>query len=101
MIRRIKNGFFINFAYSFRYNSDNCSNNIIVRLNFTISKVDALLDDISKKLNTVNHVFDVVDKITDSVSLINDRLVDIIVSFLANLFSKRKNKKATEEEEEF
>ena len=74
---------------------------LFVRLNFTISKVDALLDDISKKLNTVNHVFEIVDKITDSVSLINDRLVDIIVSFLANLFSKRKNKKATEEEEEF
>ena len=96
MIRRIKNGFFINFTYMIIVLII-----LFVRLNFTISKVDALLDDISKKLNTVNHVFDVVDKITDSVSLINDRLVDIIVSFLANLFSKRKNKKATEEEEEF
>ena len=44
---------------------------LIVRLNFTISKIDNLLDDMTKKLNTVNHAFEVVDKVTDSISLIN------------------------------
>ena len=75
---------------------------LCVRLNFTISKVDSLLDDMYKKLNTVNHVFEVVDKVTDSISLINDRMVDAVVSFIANLFSKRKKKQEKiEEEEEF
>lgn len=72
---------------------------LIVRLNFTISKVDYILDDITAKLKTTNQVFEVVSKISNSVSLINDRLVDVIVTFIANVFSKRKNKK--EEEEEF
>ncbi len=72
---------------------------LIVRLNFTISKVDYILDDITAKLKTTNQVFEVVSKVSNSVSLINDRLVDVIVTFIANVFSKRKNKK--EEEEEF
>ena len=74
---------------------------LIVRLNFTISKIDSLLDDIAKKLNTVNHAFELFDKVTDSISLINDRVVDIIVTFIASLFAKRKNKKEESEEEEF
>ena len=74
---------------------------LIVRLNFTISKIDNLLDDITKKSNTVNHAFEVVVKVTDSISLINDRVVDIIATFIASLFAKRKNKKEESEEEEF
>ena len=35
------------------------------------------------------------------ISLINDRVVDIIVTFIASLFAKRKNKKEESEEEEF
>ena len=72
---------------------------LIIRLNFTISKVDYILDDVTAKLKTTNQVFEVVSKVSNSVSLINDRLVDVIVTFIANVFSKRKNKK--EEEEEF
>ena len=72
---------------------------LIVRLNFTISKVDYILDDITAKLKTTNQVFEVVSKVSNSVSLINDRLVEVIVTFIANVFSKRKNK--NEEEEEF
>lgn len=72
---------------------------LIVRLNFTISKVDYILDDITAKLKTTNQVFEVVSKVSNSVSLINDRLVDVIVTFIANIFSKRKNKKEEEEEE--
>ena len=62
---------------------------LIVRLNFTISKIDNLLDDMTKKLNT------------DSISVINDRVVDINATFIASLFDKRKNKKEESEEEEF
>ena len=72
---------------------------LFVRLNFTISKVDVLLDDLQKKMNTVNHAFEVVDKVTDSISLVNDRMVDAIVGAISKLFAWRKNKKEREEEE--
>lgn len=69
-----------------------------VRLNFTLSKVDTMLDDILKKLNTVNNVFEVVDKVTDSINLINDKMVERIVSIITNIFAKRKKKEEIEEE---
>ena len=72
---------------------------LVVRLNFTISKIDYMLDDMLKKLKTVNHAFEVVDKVTDSVSLINDRLVDLVATFIASLFAKRKKVEKNEEEE--
>ena len=72
---------------------------LVVRLNFTINKIDYIIDDILKKLKTVNHAFEVVDKVTDSVSLINDRLVDLVATFIANLFAKRKKVEKNEEEE--
>ena len=72
---------------------------LVVRLNFTISKIDYMLDDMLKKLKTVNHAFEVVDKVTDSLSLINDRLVDLVATFIASLFAKRKKVEKNEEEE--
>lgn len=72
---------------------------LVVRLNFTISKIDYMIDDILKKLKTVNHAFEVVDKVTDSVSLINDRLVDLVATFIASLFAKKKKVEKNEEEE--
>lgn len=72
---------------------------LVVRLNFTINKIDYIIDDILKKLKTVNHAFEVVDKVTDSVSLINDRLVDLVATFIASLFAKRKKVEKNEEEE--
>ena len=74
---------------------------LIVRLNFTISKIDVILEDVEKKINSVNGVFQVIDKVTSSVSLVNDRMVESIVGLIAKIFKTRKRKETIEEEEEF
>ena len=74
---------------------------LIVRLNFTLSKIDNLLNDIEKKMTTVNRAFEVADKISDSVSLVGDRMIEILASIIAKLFKNRKKKVNLEEEEEF
>ena len=71
---------------------------LCVRLNFTLSKVDTMLDDILKKLDTVNNVFEMIDKVTDSINLINDKMVEKIVSLITKIFAKRKKKEEIEEE---
>ena len=40
-----------------------------------------------------------ITKVTDSISLINDRIVDIVVTFIVNIISKLKKK--NEEKEDF
>ena len=71
----------------------------IIRLNFTLSKIDMMLDDMQQKINSVNKALDVINRITTSVSLVNDRMVDAVASFISKIFRKRKVEK--EEEEEF
>lgn len=74
---------------------------LIVRLNVTLTKMDALIDDVQNKMNTVNKAFEVVDKVSNSISLVNDRMVEAIVSIIAKLFHSRKKKTQEEEKEEF
>ena len=55
---------------------------LCVRLNFTLTRVNLLLDDVNEKMK---------------VNMVNDRIVGLITSLIANLVSKFKKK----EEEEF
>lgn len=75
---------------------------LTIKLIMSIDRVNAILDDVEDKMKTVDEVFSVVDKITDSVSLMSDRIVDTIVGFISKIFTtKKKSKKIKEEMEEF
>ena len=75
---------------------------LTVKLIMSIDRVNAILDDIEDKMKTVDEVFAVVDKITDSVSLMSDRIVDGLASVVSKIFTtKNKTKKIKEEMEEF
>ena len=73
----------------------------IIRLNFTLSKIDMIIDDFQGKLNRVNKAIETVDRFTNSLSLVNDRMVDAVASLVSKIFSFRKKKVEKEEEEEF
>lgn len=74
---------------------------LTVKLIMSIDRVNAILDDIEDKMKTVDEVFAVVDKITDSFSLMSDRIVDGLASVISNLFTtKKKTKKIKKETEE-
>ena len=74
---------------------------LIIRLNFTLSKIDMIIDDFQGKLNRVNKAIETVDRFSNSLSLVNDRMVDAIASVISKIFSFRKKKVEKEEEEEF
>ena len=74
---------------------------LIIRLNFTLSKIDMIIDDFQGKLNRVNKAIETVDRFSNSLSLVNDRMVDAVASVISKIFSFRKKKVEKEEEEEF
>ena len=74
---------------------------LIIRLNFTLSKIDMIIDDFQGKLNRVNKAIETVDRFSNSLSLVNDRMVDAVASLVSKIFSFRKKKVEKEEEEEF
>lgn len=71
-----------------------------IKLIISIDKVNLILDDVQKKLKTVDNVFNVVDKVADSCALLSDRVVEFLSSFVSKMFIKRKIKKEKLEEEE-
>ncbi len=75
---------------------------LTVKLILSVDRINAILDDVEDKMKTVDEVFSVIDRITDSFSTISDRIVDSLASIVSKLFTtKKRRKKIKEEMEEF
>ena len=73
---------------------------LAIKLINTIDKVNALADDVTKKVNSLNGFFSIVDLVTDKVAFLSDRVVDIVTSFFTKVFSKKTNIKGEEKDYE-
>lgn len=69
-----------------------------IRLIMITSRVDILLDDLEKKMQTANRVFNVINKVSDSVSFVSDKMIDTIAGIISKLFTKKDKKIESEEE---
>lgn len=79
---------------------------IILGLNLvkTVQKTNILLDDIEKKSQSLNGVFESVDNISNSLTKAGDRILDGLTNYVTGLFSRRKKKVKkieTEEDEDY
>ena len=72
---------------------------LAVRLLETLKKVDHVVDDVNRKVNKLNGLFDVIDNATDTLSIMSNRIVSVITSGIDKLFTKKKNRKEDEENE--
>ena len=63
-----------------------------IKLIISVDKVNIILDDVQKKLKTVDNVF-------NACALLSDRVVEFLSGFISKMFVKRKNKKEKIEEE--
>ena len=72
---------------------------LVIKLIISVNRVNALLDDVEDKMKTVNEVFGVIDKFTDSLVLVSDKVVDVLANFIAKFVIKKRKKKEEEEEE--
>ena len=55
----------------------------------TLNKVDAILDDTKKKLDSLDGVFNLVDTVSDKLTLVTDTVIGSIVSFITNIFNRK------------
>ncbi len=66
---------------------------LAVKLINTIDKINLIADDVQKKVESLNGFFSVIDLVTDKISIISDRLVDVVSSIFTKLFSRKKERK--------
>lgn len=55
----------------------------------TLNKVDAILDDTKKKLDNLDGVFNLVDTVSEKLTLVTDTVVGSIVSFITSIFNRK------------
>lgn len=70
-----------------------------IKLIHTINRMNKVVDDVEVKVKSLNGFFSAVDFITDTLSGLSDRIVDVITSSISNLFTKKRRKKSKEKEE--
>jgi len=64
-----------------------------IRLLMTLDKVDAVIDDVEKKVKSLNGFFSIIDTVTDKVSFLSDKVVDIVSGFFTKILSSKKKEK--------
>ena len=70
-----------------------------IKLIFTLNKVDLLLDDVTKKVHSLDRVFNMIDYTTDKVTMISDTVVNFITSKLKRIIKFKKNDEEDEDDE--
>lgn len=68
-----------------------------VKLMYTIDKTNQILDDIENKSRSLNGVFEIVDSVTDSLSIISDTVVDGLVGLISKIFKRKRKEKEIDE----
>ncbi len=68
----------------------------IIHLISLLRKVNNIVEDVQEKQKKLNKAFDLVDKLTDDVALVSDKLTSFIVEKLSSVFKKKKGEKEDE-----
>ena len=69
-----------------------------VKLINTMNKIGLVVDDINKKVSSLDALFSVVDSATDKLALLSDRMVDGITFVIKKLFNNKNRKDDTVDE---
>ena len=66
---------------------------LVIKLIYTITRVNSILDNLEVKIKAIDKAFNAVDRVVDSLSLVSDRIVDGITLGISKIFSNKKGKR--------
>ena len=67
-----------------------------IKLIKTMNKIEVVVDDITKKVKTLDGFFSLVDMTTDKLALLSDRVVDVTSSLIKRIFKRKENSEENE-----
>ncbi len=68
-----------------------------IRLIQVLDKVDRLVDDAMEKASSLNALFSMVDRVTDGLALVTDKIVSSATAVVAKIFKKKKKEDFSDE----
>ena len=63
-----------------------------IKLINTMNKIQNVVDDINKKVDSFDGLFSIIDNTTDKLALLSDKMVDGVTFLLKKIFKPRKRK---------
>ena len=70
-----------------------------IRLIGAMDKVDAVIENVQGKVNSLNGLFSVIDFTTDKISLFTDRIVDTFTNLISRIGKKKESKEILEDDD--
>ena len=70
-----------------------------IKLILALNKIDALVDDVTAKVKTLDRVFSVIDFASDKVAVLGETIISRVGALISKIF-KRKMKDLEEDEDE-
>lgn len=63
-----------------------------IKLINTMNKIQNVVDDINKKVDSFDGLFSIIDNTTDKLALLSDKMVDGVTFLLKKIFKPKKRK---------
>ena len=73
---------------------------LVIKLVYSINRVNSILDNVERKMKTVDKAFGAVDRLVDSFSFATDKIVDGMSVAISKIFSHKKKKSRIKNEVE-
>lgn len=69
-----------------------------IKLIVTMNKIELVVDDITKKVKSLDGFFSIVDMTTDKLAMLSDRVVDAVSLFIKKFIGRKEEKIKNEQE---
>ena len=65
-----------------------------------MNNIDEIVKDVDYKVKSLNNIFNIIDKTTDGLALLSDKIIDWVNNFILKFFKKKYNKEKEEKKED-
>lgn len=63
-----------------------------IRFILILNKLERVVDNIDGKVNSLNGLFSIIDKATDSIAIFSDSIVNTVAGLVFKIFKRKKRK---------
>ena len=69
-----------------------------IKLIITMNKIEIVVDDITKKVKSLDGFFSIIDMTTDKLAMLSDRVVDMVTMVVKKIFRRKEDGIKNEQE---
>ena len=62
-----------------------------IKLIITMNKIENVVDDINKKVKSLDGLFSIIDMTTDKLAMLSDKVVDAVTLFVKKIFRRKED----------